>query len=500
MGWFDRLMRGMEPDKEAFKRGREDPIHPGRHSAVVESPWTSLSPLQSRTKDVLANLRQTHDSVDALDLLRKENPDVSMACWNFIRLANVGHDMEFYGVGSRNKGKRLTDVEARWKEFASRVNELSNSGLDGLMDQLHYSAFMRRGQGVEVEVASSLDEVVDVYPVDPHTVTWKLEEQGGRKVWVPYQQQFLKEPVDLSRANFYWVPTDPDLNDPRGNLIMGSVLQAIDFQMQVLQDLQAVIHNQGWPRYDIALVLERVMAAMPAQIKADPKKQKEWIGERIGEIQNYLRNLKPDDSFVHTDDVQMGKMQGGEVTRSVDVRAIAEMLDTQMMSGTKQMGIFMNRNSGVTETWGSIGFRIFVSGITSIQRGSKRLMEDVARLWLRVNGIQADPKFTHRTIDWESEEARWKVKQMQQEFWKVAQEMGWVDPDKAAQEAVGVQKAHGKPTQTQQPRQGGGTNEHDHDSNDAPGNGRYHRERDSSHRPMRVLRSGDATESGKGGD
>src|SRR5690606_32741673 len=189
------------------------------------------------------------------------NPDVSMAVWNFIRLANVGHDMEFYGVSPRNKGKRLTEVEALWRdEFASRVNALSNDGLDGLINQLHYSAYMRGGQGLEVEIAPSLDDIVDVYPVDPKTLEWQLEDRRGpdgrmRKVWVPYQRQGFNR-VDLSEANFFWVPTDPDIDDPRGNLVMESVLQAVDFQMQMLQDLQQVIHNQGWSRWDIELVME----------------------------------------------------------------------------------------------------------------------------------------------------------------------------------------------------------------------------------------------------
>jgi hypothetical protein len=117
------------------------------------------------------------------------------------------------------------------------------------------------------------------------------------------------------------------------------------------------------------------------------------------------------------------------------------------MSGAKQLSIFMNRNSGVTESWGSIQFLIFCNGIASIQRGSKRIIEEVARLWLRVHGIQAIPVFTHNKIDWNSEEQRMTVKLMEQEFHAIAQLMGWETGDDAAQAVLGKENAVGEPVE-----------------------------------------------------
>lgn len=431
LGLFDFLLR---------RRGSSDRLRPGRTTSSVTLTWgTQLSPYRSRTANILEELRRIDDEADAVDFLAKKNPDVSMAVWNFIRLANQGNEMAFYGVNARNKGRRITALEDDWREFAARINSVSNAGLDGLINQLHYSAFALGAQGLEVEIARTLDDIVDVYPVDPRTILWEYDKE--QQVWVPYQQQAMKK-VSLADANFFWVPSDPDIDDPRGNLMMGSVLQAIDFQMQVLQDLQAVIHNQGWPRYDITILLERVMASMPPQVRMDPKKAKEWLENRRDEVEEALRELKPDDSFVHFDDSQIKKVEGGEVTRSVDVRAISEMLDAQTMSGLKQQGVLMNRISGSTETWSTVQFRIFVTGLLNVQRGSKRLIEEVARLWLRVKGIQAIPVFEHRTIDWQSERDKVQVKLMWQQFYAIAQLLGWISPDEAASEAVGREGAY----------------------------------------------------------
>ena len=434
-------------DKWPFKRARAEPepIPTGRITSTGSGFYKSstLSPYRSRTSDVLETLRMIPDEVEALDFLRRTTPDISMALWNFVRLANQGHEMKFNDLN----GKRMESVEKQWREFASRVNQVSNAGLDGLIDVLHYSAYMRCAQGLEVEVNTDRTDIVDVYPVIPQTIMWELEKRNGREVWIPYQQQMAKKvSLEPGKANFFWVPTDPDIDDPRGNLVMSSVLQSIDFQMQIMQDLQAVLHRQGWPRNDISIDLERMVNSMPPSVRNGTEgKRQEWLMNRFNEIRNAMDSLNPDSDYLHFDDITINMNQGANAARSLDVRAVTELVDVQVMNGGKQMGIFSNRTSGITETWGTVQFRIFCSGIASIQRGSKRLIEEVARLWLRVHGIQAVPKFSHNLIDWESEGQRMTVRLLEEEFHAIAQLMGWQDGDDAASAVLGKTSAVGEP-------------------------------------------------------
>lgn len=422
-----------------FRRKGNEPISVGRTSEI--NRYKHLSPYRMRTANILKKLRGIREEAEAIDFLRKVTPDVSMAVWNFLRLSNQGHEMSFYSL---DKKEKLTNLEDEWREFSARVNEISNAGLDGLIDILHQLAFIRGAQAIEVEVSKDRKSIVDVYPIIPQTIQWEIEERNGRKVWIPYQQQSMKR-VSLEKANFFWVPTDPDADDPRGNLILAPVLQSVDFQMQVLQDLAAVLHHQGWPRNDIKIVLERLMSSQPPDVKAGRKSLDKWLKEKWDEIVQAMNNVEPDSDYIHFDDIEITMNQGANQGRSLDVRAIAEVLDVQTISGSKQMGIFMNRASGITESWGTVQFRIFISGIQSVQRGSKRLIEELSRLWLRINGVQAIPVFTYNKVDWNSEEQKATVKLMWQEFWAIAQLMGWVDKDKAAQEGAGVERAAGDP-------------------------------------------------------
>lgn len=425
-------------------RSRDEPmkIPTGRHTQIGNGYTTMISPLRSRTHDILKTLRSIPEETAAIEFLKSVNPDVSMAVWNFVRLANQGHEMQFYSLDGKT---RRSDLEENWREFASRVNEISNSGLDGLIDQLHYSSFLLGAMGVEVEVTPNRRDIYDIYPVKPQTIEWEVLTIKGRKIWVPYQwNDARKVYLDKSHANFFWVPADPDIGDPRGTLNLTPVLQAIDFQMQILQDLQAVLHHQGYPKNDISVDLERLLTMCPPHIKNDHIKLREWIDMQINAIRRNLETMAPDSDYIHTDDTTINMNQGANASRSLDVRAINELVDTQTLSGLKQMAIFMNRNHGVTESWGTVQFKIYCAGIASCQRGSKRIIEEISRLWLRVNGEQATPKFTHNILDWNSEEQRMTVELMKQEFYAVAQLMNWIDGDKAAQEVMKVKKATSK--------------------------------------------------------
>ncbi|WP_054749947.1 hypothetical protein [Ruminiclostridium josui] len=239
------------------KKSRDGPKNTptGRRTQVGNGYFSTLSPHRSRTTDVLKTLRRIPDEASAIEFLKRVNPDVSMAVWNFVRMANQGNEMQFFSL---DKKTRILNLESEWRDFAARINEISNSGLDGLIDQLHYSAYLLGAMGVEVEVTADREDIYDVYPVKPQTIEWELLEIEGRKTWVPYQWNLTEKVyLDKKHANFIWVPSDPDIGDPRGTLSMSPVLQAIDFQMQIFQDLQAVLHHQGTLKTTYQLLLNR---------------------------------------------------------------------------------------------------------------------------------------------------------------------------------------------------------------------------------------------------
>lgn len=403
---------------------------------VVKPPFTGqISPYRSRNLDLLRSLRSIHEETTAIELLYKQHPDVSKAVQNFLRLAHSGHKMEFYST----RGKRLHNVEKEWnEEFAPRVNEISNAGLDGLVDIAHKSAILFGAMCTEIEPSVELTDVVDIHIVDPRWIKW--ERDNG--VWRPYQYQDGKK-VYVDSPNLIWIPTDPDIDEPRGNLMFAPAIMAVDTQLQMLSDIATVIHTLGYPRQDVELNSDKVVQLARSLGIVDANGIQEFMKQVVNDIDRQISSLDPDSVFIHFDDAKYNITKGANERGGMDVRAIAELMDPNILNGLQQMGVFQNRTTGITETWGTVQFKIFVGVVDSLRRGSKRLVESNARIWARVRGYQAKPTFTHNVVDWEAEETRWVVKTLEQAWNVVNQEMGWVTEDEAAQNVVG-HKAEGR--------------------------------------------------------
>lgn len=426
-----------------FARSRDKPttsgIPTGRVSSV-ESEYSRPSFYRTKNKELLKVLRNIPDVPNAIEFISKKTPDGSMALWNFVRYANQGHQMKFYAINDDKKENSLSNIEEEWRDFASRINVISNAGLDGLIDIFHKYGVLYGLQMCEVEVNRDRTDIEEVHPIDPRTVHWEWEVRKGKKVPIPYQWGDKGEKVDLSKGNIFYVPLDPDGNDPTGTLIMAPALYAIDSQLQVFDDVHAVLHHQGYSRDMYFIETERALQLCPPNIQNDPKKRDEWLKQHQELVASTLRDIDPDSDIVTYDDV---KRDGGKqgVSRSVDFRAVNEMTDVQTNNGLKQLSTFTNRHAGKTETYSSVEMKIFTQGILSLQRGSKRLTENIARLWLRVRGIQAIPVFTHNVVDWQSEIQKEEVATSKADRYALAVAMGWVDNDTAARESMGVKGA-----------------------------------------------------------
>lgn len=395
-----------------------------------------ISAGETRTRNLLQEFRQTNDTCDAIKLITKKHPDGSQAYFSYLRLANQGHTMEFYD----ENGNKNEEIEKQWRDFAARVGENSNDGIDGLVNQFHANALRYGAQMCEVVVNGDMSDIEDVYPILPQSVIWKLEEHDGKQKWVPYQRYFSKE-VDLSKANFLNVPFDPDTNTPSGTLLFESALMAVDQQLQMNEDLSAVVRRQAYPRRHVKVLLERLKESAAANKKSGDEFRK-YVDNTVKTFASSLATLQPTQDFVTTDEIEIDGGNGGDPSRSVDIRALADMTDIATMNGLKSMSLLLNRKAGITETFGTLQFKIMTLVIEGLQRGSKRMVENIARLWLRVHGLQATPKFEHNPIEWQTEKEKQEVIKMKEDNARQAQAMGWIDPDTAANKAMGVQKAY----------------------------------------------------------
>lgn len=408
----------------------DDKIFVGKVSTLNGMP-KSISPTRTRSTDLLNEIKRTRDSIDAIQLLIKKSPDVSMAFQTLLRLANQGFDMEFKPLDG---GISPQEIQEDWRQFASRVNKVSNAGFDSLIDQLHGSGFSMGGMGCEVVVTRDGRDIEDVYMVSPKTIYWELETRDGVEKYIPYQKDG-SDMIDLSQGNFFWIPYDSDIGTPQGNLLFEPAIQAIEMQQQFFTSSQIVLYRIGAPRYVFTISSEALQASMPAEYKNNIIKQTEWQKAKMEDIVSQLRNIGVENDIVTFDDVTVDT-KGADSAFFQGVGAYADIIDIQVMNALKMLGTLMNRRGQGSYALSTVEFKIIVDMVESMRKSSKRMAENIARVWCRAKGYNVQPKFTHKPVDWQALKDQIDYKLKHQEFVRKSQEYGWLDENEAAQEVV----------------------------------------------------------------
>jgi hypothetical protein len=374
---------------------------------------------------------KSKDTMDSLRLIRDINPDASLAIWNFLRLSNQGHELEcLKPTGSPDK-QGLDYLNS----LAKRVGGLYGGGADQLINVLNLTAYTQGAIALEVELNEELNDVVEFHAVDPSTLDFRKNNDTGEVELV--QRQSNGTYKVLNREQVFYYPIDPDIGDPHGRSPILPILQIVFFQVEVLRDLKAVAHHQGHARFDISIMEEAILKNIPPGIAAQGEEAvRQFVMKYISDIEAMFKRLKPDDNFIHPDSVKV-EMAGGTAGKSMDLTKIIDVINQQIVSALKQLPILLGRNEGSTETHGTIQWQIYVAGIESIQRGTKRLLERAYNLALQIQGRQSRARLTFnklRTTDRYKEaqaeevETRTKIVQVQQ---------GWIDNNEAALEMVG---------------------------------------------------------------
>jgi len=375
---------------------------------------------------------RSKELLDTLKIIRDINPDASMAVWNLLRLGNSRHDVEVLKP-SGTVDKKATDL---LNDYAKRMGKLYGGGVDQLINVLLLTLYTQGAIALEVEISEGSDDVVDFHAVDPSRVDFRRNRETNELELVQRQEDGTYKVLNPETVFYYG--QDPDIDDPYGRSPSLSILQIIFFQVQVLKDLQKVVHHQGHPRFDISIVEEAIIENMPDYVKNQgPDAVREFVSSYIADVEEQMANLEPDSDFFHTDSIKVDLAGGTSSGQMLNAEKLIGIINQQVVTALKQLPILLGRNETATETHGSIQWQIYVRGIESLQRGVKRLLERAYNVVLQVNGLQGSAYITFdklqtsdRKTDAEAEniETQTKIAQVNQ---------GWIENDEAATEMVG---------------------------------------------------------------
>lgn len=420
-----------------MKRSIGGTLKSGRQT---KAPWESE--FFTNLKQPLKRSPQRAKKVlEALKYLRDVNPDASMAVWNFLRLANQGHDVTVVDVNG-NPDEEMQDYIN--DELAPRMGKIYGGGTDQLVNVLNLTGYTQGAEALEVELDESLTEVVDFHAVDPARLEFVPDDDGVLHL---AQKNEKGEHIFLNEEQVFYVPLDPDADDPFGRSPMLPAVEAVLFQAQVLEDLKAVAHHQGHARFDISVSSEAILDAIPEESYMNETEVKRFVDSFVDAAQESFSNIEPDDDFYHNDSIKVDTV-GGTAGKSMDAKALIDIIDQQIISSLKQFPILLGRNSSVSETHAKIQMELEYMSIRSIQKMTKRLLEKAYTVALRARGSQSvvTVTFDDVSIKNRTEDAQAEATEIANEIAKVNQ--GWIDNDEASNAITGSD-AVGEPKQQQ---------------------------------------------------
>lgn len=394
---------------------------------------------------LLTELRNRTSVGEQIEVIAARDPDVSQAVWAFQRLCMQGINIEIRDLN----GTRIPEAEDKFNYECRFWNKLGQDGLDGIIDSLHKIGLLYNLMMVEVVVDRKAEHTFSgIYIIDPRTIEWQLEKRDGVEQWIPYQDQ-EGDKVDLTKGNIFWVAVNPNITQPNGAYLLESAVPAVDYKLQTIKDSSAVLRRQGYPYNVYSINKERVINSLPPSQRNDSKKVNEAIRNAVDLASSVATGREPTQDIVVTDDIEVERNTNSSAGSSIDTRAWFDTIDVQMLNGCKTLGFLMNRNSGTTESWGTVQMKIITDMVKSFQSKSKRLIENIGAIWLQLNGYQGTLKLTHNPLEYQSEGQKWEAQNKKDEHFKTAEDQGWIDADEAAQGAVGSDKATGNKKESQ---------------------------------------------------
>ena len=362
------------------------------------------------------------------EILSDLSPEIGRALWDFMRLCNPGHELTAFRPASETaypKAQKALDA------FNERLNE-QHGTVDVLYGRLFMDCFWRGAILTEFVADEAGRAPVDIAAPDPNCVRFRRRKDAVRgTVWELGQWQ-AGQWVSLDLPTVRYVPVDPALGSPYGRPMVSAALFTATFLLAMLHDLKRVVQQQGYPRLDISVDLEKMLDSSE-EVAHDPVKVQDWANGIIAQVIAAYAQLEPDDAYVHSSSVTVNRPVGAVDASSLGaVDALIKALERMATRALKTMPLMMGLDQSTNEADSNRQWEIFAAGIKSIQHYVETTLERNYTLALECQGIQAKVVMRFAELRAAEELRDEQTRTMRINNARAEFEAGWTDNNEAA--------------------------------------------------------------------
>lgn len=326
---------------------------------------------------------------ELLKILANVSPPFSRAVWDYMRLCDAGHEIKVYRSGTEE-----VDETAK-AALDAIIRELKNNygSMKSITTRLFMNGYLRGAMLAEI-VLNAQREVVDFVVPDAYTARFKKisdTERGDR--WQLGQLQDGKF-VPLEYDTIRYMAHDEWPGSPYGRSPALPGLFPCLFLIGLTHDLRRVVAQQGYPRIDISLDLEKLAAAFPIIHRNGGENWDRLIDDTLSTITDVYAQLEPEDAFVHTDDQSVNRPVGTLDGNSIQASdTLIRALERMAVQALKTMPLMFGITDGVSEANANRQWEIQAAAVKSLQHMAETVLEDLFQVGLAAQGFICDVKW-----------------------------------------------------------------------------------------------------------
>ena len=335
----------------------------------------------------LFETRAAQNSRQLLALMFRQDPDVSATVNAFLSIANTTPRIYAYLEDGTPDPQGQLDVQAMLGSLFRR-NDYSTGfemklSLKEHCENFRYALLLNGGIAAEWIFDRTLLPI-NLRHVNLNEIEW-LEAQPGqyKPIQKPAQAGGVEINLDIPTFMVKYFRQSPF--EAYAQSMFLSCINTIAARTQVINDLYRIMQRVGYPRVHVKVIEKTLRDNMPPQFKTDPVRANEWISQRLSEVANGISNLEADQAYVHFDSVEPNIMNEGGPGKSMDVRAVIEVLNAQNQAALKTMASIIGRGQAGVNT-ASTEARIFSISAQELNQPIAAMLSEGLTLAMRMSG------------------------------------------------------------------------------------------------------------------
>ncbi len=381
----------------------------------------------------------------AIDAALDFNPEVSYAAWVYKLLGLKDWRLECLG----EDGEPDEELQAETEAFLPRIAPTYGGGIEAAL-HVGLDSILRSGAvAVELDVADSRDDVLEIDFVPAAVVDFEVQREGNHKTVRPvYKPGTGGDPVPFNPSQFCYIGHAPKLGQPHGQSPFLPLVDTIFPQSSLRDGLQRVVKNQGWSRMKFVLDYDKVVKSAPPgvveHLEGGGVKVQDWgklkahIEAVREDLERSVENMYEDDNWILYNIVETGSVGANHATESFDPSKIAQLFDQDLITAVKSQPAIHGRQWGSDlSSTGSVQWMVQALGIEAMRAAPARAIEWAICQWYRISGRRGSCRIVFDALRKEDRKSNAEARKLEVESVIATMDAGLIDPDEAAMTLVG---------------------------------------------------------------